>query len=109
MGISFMLDTKNNIVFGTDFKLVSGADALTQDIKNLLQVFKGEYVFDSSKGIDYYDLASKNNYANIQSAIIDLIMSDVRVQGVKNVEFVVNKGTFEISLQIESEYGTLEV
>lgn len=104
-----MLDAKNNIVFGTDFKLVSGADALTQDIKNLLQVFKGEYVFDSGKGIDYYDLASKNNYSNIQSAIIDRVMSDARVQGVKNVEFGVNKGTFEISLQIESEYGTLEV
>lgn len=104
-----MLDAKNNIVFGTDFKLVSGADALTQDIRNLLQVFKGEYIFDGGKGIDYYDLASKNNYSNIQSAIIDRVMSDGRVQGVKNVEFGVNKGTFEISLQIESEYGTLEV
>ena len=104
-----MLDVKNNIVFSTDFKLVSGADALTQDIKNVLQVFKGEYVFDSSKGIDYYDLASKNNYANIQNAIINRVMSDGRVQGVKNVEFGVNKGIFEISLQIESEYGTLEV
>lgn len=104
-----MLDAKNNIVFGTDFKLVSGADALAQDIRSLLQVFKGEYVFDSGKGIDYYDLASKNNYSNIQGAIIDRVMSDGRVQGVKNVEFGANKGTFEISLQIESEYGTLEV
>lgn len=106
---TFKLDSDNNIVFGTDIVLLSEKEALIQDIRNLLLMFKGEYPFDINKGIDYYDLASFNDNQKIQNAVRDRILQDERVKTIENLTISQERGNISVSAEINSIYGEINV
>lgn len=102
---SFKLDSANNLQFGSDFTLISGTDALVQDIRTLLLMFKGENPFNTDEGLHYYDLMQKMQNDDLKNAIIERIKSDNRVKSVKNVESACKGKTLDISLQIITTWG----
>ena len=103
------IDDKNNLIFESDFQLKDGADALSQDIKNLLMMFKGEYPFNTSKGISYYDLASQNNKQRIENAILERLKQDKRVKSITNLQIDFAKGEMQMSCEINSSVGVINV
>lgn len=103
------LDEKNNLIFESDFQVKDGAEALTQDIKNLLMMFKGEYPFNTSKGISYYDLASLNNKQRIENAILERLKQDKRVKSITNLQIDFKNGEMRMSCEINSSVGVINV
>lgn len=103
------LDEKNNLIFESDFQVKDGAEALTQDIKNLLMMFKGEYPFNTSKGISYYELASQNNKQRIENAILERLKQDKRVKSITNLQIDFKKGEMQMSCEINSSVGVINV
>lgn len=82
---SFKLDNSNNIVFNSNFVLVSDTEAIAQDAKNRLLMFETEYPFNLDEGIPYYELAKQNNKAVIENAIIERLLEDTRIKSVSTV------------------------
>ena len=94
------LDENNNLVVGENFLTLSGIEALIQDVRTRLQMFLGEYPFDTSKGVDYISLFQKNNKKEIENVIIAEIKKDKRVSQViiENLDFTNGKLTLNIKV-----------
>lgn len=97
--VSLKLDTNNNLIFSNNFATVSGVEAVAQDIKNLLMLFITEYPFDTTIGLDYYELASQNNQTLIKNAIIERVMQDDRILSVQAIEVNFSNMNMNITLQ----------
>ena len=88
MSLSFQLDSKNNIINNSNIITVSDKDALVQDIKTLLYMYKGEYPYNTSKGIDYIAYLQNDDETGLLAAMQQRILEDSRVS---NVTFETSK------------------
>lgn len=82
MSISFKLDSNNNIINNSNIITVSDKDALVQDIKTLLYMYKGEYPYNTNKGIDYIEYMRNNDETGLLAAMQTRILEDTRVTNV---------------------------
>lgn len=106
---TFKLDFNNNLIFGNNFEMLSDSEALIQDTRTMLLMFQGENPFNTSEGINYYTLASANNKEDIENAIIDRLKDNSRIKSVKNIQIDYSKGTLNLSCQIITQWGELDV
>lgn len=77
--ISFKLDKDNNIQAGSGFLTVSDNKALEQDIKTSLSMWRGEYPFDITQGIDYLAFFRNQDRQTLLAEIAARVTSDPRV------------------------------
>lgn len=82
MSVSFKLDSSNNIINNSNIITVSDKDALVQDIKTMLYMYKGEYPYNTSKGIDYIEYMRNNDETGLLAAMQQRILEDTRVTNV---------------------------
>lgn len=82
MSVSFKLDSNNNIINNSNIILISDKAALVQDIKSLLYMYKGEYPYNTNKGIDYINYIRNNDETGLLAAIQSRILEDTRVTNV---------------------------
>lgn len=82
MSVSFKLDSNNNIINNSNLIMVSGTPALVQDIKTLLYMYKGEYPYNTNKGIDYIEYMRNNDETGLLAAMQSRILEDSRVSNV---------------------------
>lgn len=82
MSVSFKLDSSNNIINNSNIITVSDKDALVQDIKTLLYMYKGEYPYNTNKGIDYINYIRNNDETGLLAAMQTRILEDTRVTNV---------------------------
>lgn len=99
MSISFKLDSSNNIINNSNFILVSDKDALVQDIKTRLYMYKGEYPYNKNQGIDYISYLRNNDETGLLAALQQRILEDERVTNV-SFETEKNNGNLKIILKI---------
>lgn len=88
MSISFKLDSNNNIINNSNFILIYNKDALVQDIKTRLYMYKGEYPFNTNQGIDYIDYMRSGDEKGLLADIQKRILEDDRI---RNVSFDVSQ------------------
>lgn len=106
---SLRLDSNNNLVVGSILLTVEGNEALSQDIRNKLDLWRGEYPFDLNVGIDYPSLLQQGDKKAIEAAIRNIILEDERVN---NVEIEVTQEGGKLILNgkiITNEGGTINV
>lgn len=82
MSLSFKLDSNNNIINNSNIITVSDKNALVQDIKTLLYMYKGEYPYNTNKGIDYIAYLQNNDETGLLAAMQQRILEDTRVTNV---------------------------
>lgn len=99
MSISFKLDSNNNIINNSNFIIISDTDALVQDIKTRLYMYKGEYPFNVKQGIDYIDYMRSGDEKGLLAALQTRILEDERVTNV-TFETEKNNGNLKIVLKI---------
>lgn len=102
---TFKLDSSNNLQFESNFETISGGEALIQDIRTLLLMFKGEYPFNSEIGIDYYTLMGANDRNELINTIFDRIKADSRVKSIKDSSVNVKNGKLELTCEILTSWG----
>lgn len=99
MSISFKLDSNNNIINNSNIITVSDKDALVQDIKTLLYMYKGEYPYNKNQGIDYISYMRNDDETGLLAAMQTRILEDERVTNV-TFETEKNNGNLKIVLKI---------
>lgn len=109
---TIFLDENNNIVLKSGgFQKKDKIEALAQDIKTRVGLYKGENRFDTSEGIDYDNemLGKYGGQEYYKQAIRNRIVGNEEVEGVKKVE-VSKAGTqLTITADIKSIYGDFKI
>lgn len=106
---SFKLDENNNIIFKNDFMLVDDESSIKQDVKNRLLMWKTEYPFNINEGINWYNLAMRNNVNEVKSEVKKRILQDKRIFSIISLEVVFKSGRLEITAELETESGVVNV
>lgn len=106
---TLQLDNNNNLVFQNNFLTLSGKEAIRQDIKNLLLMFKGEYPFNIDMGINYYDLLTWNNKDYIKNQIKERVLTDKRIKAIYNLQVGFNQKSLNVNMDLETTEGVLNV
>lgn len=104
MSSSFKLDSNNNIINNSSFIMVSDKAALVQDIKTLLYMYKGEYPYNTSKGIDYIEYMRNNDETGLLAAMQQRILEDTRVT---NVTFETAKESSNLKIVLTITSGEI--
>lgn len=102
MSLSFKLDSNNNIINNSNIITVSDKDALVQDIKTLLYMYKGEYPYNTNKGIDYIAYLQNNDETGLLAAMQQRILEDTRVT---NVTFETSKESNNLKIVLTITSG----
>lgn len=102
MSLSFKLDSNNNIINNSNIVTVSDKDALVQDIKTLLYMYKGEYPYNTNKGIDYIAYLQNNDETGLLAAMQQRILEDTRVT---NVTFETSKESNNLKIVLTITSG----
>ncbi|MBX1020845.1 hypothetical protein I9086_00180 [Campylobacter jejuni] len=103
------LDKNNNLEFANDFLTLEGQNAIIQDVKNLLLMFKTEYPFDLTMGLPWYDLASFNNKNIISNAVSERILEDSRINSIESLKVDFIQGKLNIEATIYTTEGIVNV
>lgn len=80
---SLMIDDNNNLVFGNDLFIVKGLEALKQDIRTRLGMFKGENPLNLNDGVPYVEMLKSGNRNLFKSTLRNECLKDNRL---KNAE-----------------------
>lgn len=106
MSKSLKLDEKNNMIFAENFILVDGINSLAQDVKNKLDLWRGEFIYNVEIGLDYLEMLRYNNLDLLKSEIEDYISQDERVESVIIQEFRENEdGNIKFLIKITTKEG----
>lgn len=110
MSLSLELDSDNNIVFGSNFFTIEGVDATRQDIKTRLGMWRGEYPYDTSEGVDYLEILQSSNRNLFKTELRSEVMKDSRITNASVEITRVSNGSITISITAETDTGdTIEL
>lgn len=106
MSKSLKLDDNNNLVFAENFILIDDIESLAQDVTNKLDLWKGEFIYNTEIGLDYLEMLRYNNLDLLKSEIEDYISQDERVESTVIAEFRENEdGKIEFRSKITTKEG----
>lgn len=93
------LDKNNNIVVEGDMCIIDGADALVQDIKTMIALQPKEYIYNTTKGVDWIKYLQSGDTAELLNNIENEVYSDTRV---KECQINTNKNNGSLILNINT-------
>lgn len=100
-------------ILNGDLALVSEVEELQQKLLTRLRWFYGEYVFDTSKGMRYFeDILVKNpNLPNIENLLKSIISETDGVNKILSfkLEYDPKQRTASIFFEVDTVYGNLNV
>lgn len=107
--ITFLTDENNNIIASEKIETADSIDAIKLDIKHLLLMFKTEYPFDLSMGLEWYGLGSKNNKPAITHAVSNRILEDKRIRNIQKIEVSFRGREMTINATLNTIAGVINV
>lgn len=119
---SFLTDKNNDLylntvdsvgfaIQGSVLVTSDGAEALRQVIVNRVRLQRGEYSYNIARGIDYMGLLLTDTpLVRIwEDQVLEMVSSITEVKGIKYWNYGLNGNNFEFHLNVDSEYGTVEI
>lgn len=110
---SIKVDSNNDIALDSsgNITLLSGVDALEQDVRLATLMRTGEDIYNVNSGVGYFDyvFAPQQNYDDARKSLITAITSSPDVVSVESLTLTIVDNTFEFEAQINSIYGPLTV
>ncbi|QLB23309.1 hypothetical protein [Phocoenobacter skyensis] len=105
MSVDIALSKGHDLVLDGDFKFISGAEKIAQQIKVTLLTFKGEWFLDNEHGVPYFDYVLVKNPAREQvEAILRKAIKDVPdVLGVQNLKLFINHPARKLKVEVQAE------
>lgn len=96
-----------------DLQLVSGAEELQQRLLTRLRWFHGEYPFDTSKGVRYFeDILVKNpNIPNIETLLKTVVAETDGVNKILSfkLEYSPKQRSASVFFEVDTVYGNLSI
>lgn len=103
---SFLLDTKNNIMYGYSFFEVDSKQRILQDIKTKVNMLLGENPFDKSQGFNFIE--PMKNY-DTQDLINQIQDKCKEIEGIENLLVSYNTENNKLNITIKSGGQTINV
>lgn len=103
------LDSKNNLIAFGNFVTRSGVDAIVQDIKNLLLMWQGEYPFNLTKGLNYYDIVNQNSISLVKKEITRRVLEDKRIINIQELDVDFSHSELKIKMTLETTEGVIVI
>lgn len=105
--VSLKVDQNNNLEFADNFILASGVEALKQDARNKISMWKGEYPYNINTGIDYLEILKTANKNLFIAELRQALLSDDRILNVDVKIGKVHHGKVSIELAITTQKGEM--
>lgn len=102
---TFAVDNNNNLLFKSNIQIKSGLEAVTQDIRTKLSMWKGEDIYNLDNGLDYSKMIKSNNINLIKNAIKSELKKDDRIQKIEFLEFNNIDSNLNVKIQITTNEG----
>lgn len=93
------LDKNNNMIVEGDICVIDGIDALAQDIKTMITLQPKEYIYNTTKGVDWVKYLQSGDAAELLNNIENEVYSDRRV---KECQIDTNKSNGTLILNINT-------
>lgn len=93
------LDKNNNIIVEGDICVIDGVGALAQDIKTMITLQPKEYIYNTTKGVDWVKYLQSGDVAELLNNIENEVYSDSRV---KECQIDTNKSNGTLILNINT-------
>ena len=103
------LDKNNNLTFSNNLETIESKDAIKQDIKTLLLMWLTENPFNTSEGLNWYQLSTYNNKNDIIAEVKERILQDKRVLNINSIEVSFNNNLLNIEAELETSEGIVNV
>lgn len=86
-------------VFGGDLHFVGGVDAIAQECKTALELWRGEYILDATAGLPWQDLLSKGvPQSTIAASVRAQLLTVPGVAGAENLTIATDPQTRSASI-----------
>ena len=106
-------------ILNNDFVLTNGRletiidkDALIQNIKNRLKLWKGEFEIEENSGVDYLNLLNQDNLLDerFRIAIRNAILAEEHIIKIDKLVSTLNRATREYNIEFicETELGLIQ-
>lgn len=105
--VSLKIDENNNLEFADNLILTSGIEALKQDARNKISMWRGEYPYNINEGIDYLEILKTGNKNLFIAELRQALLSDDRILNVDITVGKVRNGKVTIELAITTKQGEL--
>lgn len=105
-----LLTNENNDLFlpdGRNLSIISGVDALSQNIRHAHLMRKGEDLYDQSNGVDYLGTIfnSPKDVDGARQSIANAIMKKEDVQSIETLDISFNGDVMDFTAQIVTIYS----
>jgi hypothetical protein len=109
--IDFKLTLDGELDLSNGLSLVSDLNQLEQNLRSRLRTFYGEWVFDTSRGVKYYEeiLIKSPDPDTVDGILKSTILETIGVVEITNYTSEFNDTTRELSVSVELNtiYGSL--
>lgn len=104
------IDSQNDWLFGAGLNNYKTANAaIAQSIQTRLQSFLGDCFFDTSAGIDWFNLLGSKNQLALNLAISATILNTAGVTGILQLSVGLSPGRlFSVSYKVQTVYSTTQ-
>lgn len=102
---TFAIDNNNNLLFKSNIQIKSGLEAVTQDIRTKLSMWRGEDIYNLDNGLDYSKMIKSNNANVIKNTIKSELKKDDRIQKIEFLEFNNIDSNLNVKIQITTSEG----
>lgn len=104
-------DTGGMAVQGSELVMATGAEALRQQIVNMVRLQRGEYQYNLERGIDYMGLLLTDQplVRLWESQILDLIKAIPEIKSIKYWNYGLKGNNFMFNLTVDTDYGIVEI
>lgn len=105
--VSLRVDENNNLLFADNLFIAEGVEALRQDARNKISMWRGEYPYNINEGIDYLEILKTANKNLFIAELKQALLADDRILNVEIKLDKVIEGKVTIDLSITTQKGEL--
>lgn len=104
--ISLKVDKNNNLLASGEIETAQGVGAIAQDIKNYLMMWRSEYPYDVTQGIDYKTFYQTQDKQELLTEITNRIMADSRII---SVDYDISNKTQNLQINLKTVLGGVTI
>lgn len=109
---TLQLDANNNLlVTERNLTVIDGIDACAQDTRTRVGLCRGENPYDVTEGADYFNelLGKMGGIDYLRENIRLRILDNVEIKGIRSLSVKTEKDTAEITADIDTIYGDVQL
>jgi hypothetical protein len=111
--VTLQVNSDNDLFLpdGRNFGILSGEEALAQNLPLAGKMIPGEDLYDTTNGVDYFNdvFSQQENYDMARSSISNAILKKPDVLSIRSLVLNINENVFSYTAEVSTIYGNLTI